>query len=106
MTVSPSEAVEAAAAAMAGADVAIACGGATSGEHYDRHSLKLDQHSFLIELGTRAKADGKPLAVLAMAPGQIDATWSRDATSAAVMFVGGEVSLQALEPLHAHVTVS
>ena len=79
--------IEAAKRAMRGADVAVACGGATSTESRDRPSLKLDQHDFLVALaksmpqsesptGAHGEAaEGSrgntalPLIVLAMAPG-------------------------------------
>jgi beta-glucosidase len=84
--------VETAVAAAVGMDVTVACGGATSSEQDDRKSLRLDQHSYLVELGARLRAAGKPLAVLAMAPGAIDASWARDAHAAAALFIGGEGS--------------
>ena len=60
--------VEAAKRAMQGADVVVACGGATSTESRDRPSLKLDQHDFLLALA-KSMPQALPLIILAMAPG-------------------------------------
>jgi len=114
LVVSPTDDLDAALQAAHGADVVVACGGATSTESLDRSSLKLDQHWFLVALGEILAADahgastiatdvtkgtaaegvaaGPRLVVLAMAPGAVLADWAAKADGAALMFLGGEQS--------------
>lgn len=90
-----------AAALMATADVAIACGGAITQESWDRPSLKLDQDEFLQSLvrattARRAVGTLPPLVVTALAPGVITADWAETVDAAVIVFLGGEQTGNAL----------
>ncbi|KAL3923208.1 MAG: hypothetical protein SGPRY_004295 [Prymnesium sp.] len=85
---SPNEDVSAALKAMEGADLAIACAGATSTEMRDRAHLRLDQHDFLVALSLQATV---PLAVAAIAPGAVAVRpWVGGVSALLVMFLAGQ----------------
>jgi beta-glucosidase len=88
---SSSDSVDDALTAAKGADVVVACGGATTTEAKDRDSLSLDNEGFLVSLGERLqKSGGAPLVIAAIAPAQIVTPWAANAAAAAVMFLGGQ----------------
>ena len=86
--VAADESLEAALAAAEGADVVIACAGATTTESRDRESLRLDQHDLLMALG--AAALPAPLIVVSLAPGAVEAPWAANASAVVNLFLGGQ----------------
>mmetsp|Transcript_285 Transcript_285/g.1199 ORF Transcript_285/g.1199 Transcript_285/m.1199 type:complete len:1164 (-) Transcript_285:205-3696(-) len=76
-----------------GIDVAIACGGVTSGEAKDRTSLKLDQHDFLVSLSQKMQDAGSkiPLVVITMSTGSIlTSDWGARAKAVLSEFLLGQ----------------
>jgi beta-glucosidase len=91
LVLSLSDDLEAARAAMADADVAIACAGATAGESSDRDSLELDQHAFLVSMAEHAAGGATPLVVLAYSPGSLlTDPWAAGASAVLSMFFSGQ----------------
>jgi beta-glucosidase len=92
LRVSPTDSVGNALQAARGADVVVACGGATSTESLDRPHLRLDAHGFLVELGRRLRATsaGARFVVVALAPGAVLTDWAAHADAAALGFLAGE----------------
>ncbi|KAL1499610.1 hypothetical protein AB1Y20_011809 [Prymnesium parvum] len=90
LVVSPTDSLDAALAAMAGASVALACAGGTTTEGRDRPSLRLDQHDFLARLAASPRS--VPLALLLFAPGAIEAPYAAAADGAAALFLAGQAS--------------
>jgi beta-glucosidase len=88
--------VTAAIQAMRSADAIVACGGATSGEHYDRKSLKLDQHDFLVRLSQRVMLEKKnmqrdvPLIILTMSTGAVLTDFAPEADAVLSAFLLGQ----------------
>lgn len=90
-----------AAAAAAGADVAIACGGGVTQEASDRPHLRLDQHDFLSSLAAQTqpeRAAGRfpPLVTVALAPGAILTDWADASDAVVLLFLGGEATGDAI----------
>ena len=97
LLLSLTEDVTAAQAAMAQADIAIACAGGHSAETKDRPSLELDQHAFLAALAassrsTRAGEGHAPLVIVTFSPGAIVAPWAESASGFLNMFLSGAQS--------------
>lgn len=90
LRVSPDDTLAGALEAADGADLVLACAGATATEAVDRASLALDQQELLMQLGAALRLADIPLVVLAMAPGQIEAPWANSTSAAMVMFLGGQ----------------
>ena len=95
LVVSETDALDPALAAAQGADVVVACGGATATESIDRNTLALDQDDFLIQLADALRGHGAPLVVAAMAPGAILAPWAQKASAAVLMFLAGQATGEA-----------
>ena len=94
LTVSADESTSGAAAAMgaAGVDVVIVCGATTSGEFYDRPTLQVDQHDFVVAVAAaNAAASGpKPLVTLTVASGAILTDWRENASALVHAFQSGQ----------------
>mmetsp|Transcript_37405 Transcript_37405/g.83524 ORF Transcript_37405/g.83524 Transcript_37405/m.83524 type:complete len:442 (+) Transcript_37405:2-1327(+) len=78
--------------ALAGADVAVVCGGATGTESSDRASLRLDQDAFIGQVVLAAKQMKVPVVVVAFAPGAVQMPWRTDVTGLLCMFPSGQTT--------------
>ena len=89
LVLSLTDSVSAGVAAMAKADVAIACAGATARESSDRSSLTLDQAALLE--GLAAAVSNTPLVVVAYAPGPfLTAPWDAATSAILCLFLSGQ----------------
>merc|ERR1712151_600639 len=81
---------------MQDADVIVACAGTTSGEHFDRSSLKLDQHDFLLRLTEKVARENTatqrdvPLIILTMSSGAIRTDFAAGANAVLSAFLLGQ----------------
>lgn len=73
-------------------DAVIACGGVTNSEGWDRDSLQLDQHDFLVELASEnAKLrDPFPLIIITMSGGAILTDFRENASAVLSVFLSGQ----------------
>ena len=78
---------------MVPAQVAVACGGATTTEDADRATLKLDNHEFLDDF---VRFSPIPTVLVALAPGAVVLPEADAATAVVALFLGGEATGEAL----------
>mmetsp|Transcript_91478 Transcript_91478/g.191207 ORF Transcript_91478/g.191207 Transcript_91478/m.191207 type:complete len:826 (+) Transcript_91478:129-2606(+) len=81
-----SDIVDAAIAVSELADIAIACGGSTTTEVFDRMTLSLPQEKFLVSLASQIR---KPLITVTMTPGSITTPWRENTAAMLNIFLGG-----------------
>ena len=86
VTMSLTDDVASALAAMDGATVAVVCGGATSTEARDRESLALDQEAFIARVASESST---PTVVVALAPGAVLLPFADDVEAIVVLFLAG-----------------
>jgi len=92
INVSPGDDIEGARSCMAGAEVTVVCGGATSTETVDRQSLRLDQDAFISQVVGAGLGMKVPVVVLAYSPGALVMPWRDQATGIVLMFPSGQTT--------------